>query len=157
VEGWRDTAYLHRDARGARAQTLRPVLLGPFDPVIWDRRRTERVFGLRYRLEIYVPAAQRIHGYYVLPFLFGERFVARVDLKADRAAGLLRVQAAHHEAAFEAEPGGASTAKLQGRAMDALATELALMARWLDVPEVVVEPRGDAAQALRAALRTVNR
>ncbi|HWD04770.1 MAG TPA: crosslink repair DNA glycosylase YcaQ family protein [Amycolatopsis sp.] len=141
VEQWRGAAYRHTAARTPRAITGR-ALLSPFDPLIWERARTERLFGFRYRIEIYVPEAQRVHGYYVFPFLLDGVLSARVDLKSDRAAGVLRVQGAF------AEPGVDV-----GRVAAELAGELGHMAQWLGFPEVVVGSRGDLAGQLRRAVR----
>ena len=137
VKGWRGGAYLDPAARRPRRATSQ-ALLSPFDNLIWFRDRTERMFGLRYRIEIYTPAHKREHGYYVLPFLEGEAITARVDLKADRKAGVLIVQAAH------GEPG--ATADTPAR----LAAELRLMAGWLGLSNVSVVKRGDLAEALAA-------
>jgi uncharacterized protein YcaQ len=138
VEGWDQAAFLHRDARAPR-RVQAQALLAPFDHLVWFRPRAERVFGLRYRLEIYTPAHKREHGYYVLPFLLGDRIVARADLKRDKAANVLRVQAVH------AEPDA------PGRTAEALAQTLGAMAAWLGVDGVAVEPKGDLAPALAAA------
>jgi len=148
VEGWDRAAYLHRDATLPR-RAQGSALLSPFDPLVFERRRVEELFGLRYRIEIYVPAARRVHGYYVLPFLLGDHLAALVDLKADRKAGVLRVHAAH------GVPAGAGRADPD--APWALAAELRLLADWLGLGEVAVgttdaRALGDLAPALAASL-----
>ncbi|MBM3645914.1 MAG: winged helix-turn-helix domain-containing protein [Alphaproteobacteria bacterium] len=125
VEGWDRPAYLDPEAHFARRIEVR-ALLAPFDPLVWERDRTERLFDFRYRIEIYTPKAKRTFGYYVLPFLLGDRLVGRVDLKADRAARALRVPAIHWQPHVDRRAGQA-----------ALDEELALMARWLGLERVV--------------------
>ena len=145
VEGWRKPAYVHRSVELPRAVDAR-ALLSPFDSLIWTRERTLRMFGMKFRLEVYTPAPQRVHGYYVLPFLLGDELVARVDLKADRLAGVLRVQAAH------LEPG-----QRVARVVPPLVDELRAMARWLGLADVAVELRGDLASALARGVRPQRR
>ncbi|HVK22860.1 MAG TPA: crosslink repair DNA glycosylase YcaQ family protein [Actinokineospora sp.] len=140
VQGWRHPAYRHIDARTPRKVSGR-ALLCPFDPLIWERDRTERIFDFRYRIEIYVPEPQRIYGYYVFPFLLDGELVGRVDLKSDRAAGVLRVQGAFTEP-------GVDTARVAAE----LAGELRTMADWLALDDVRVGERGDLVGALAAAL-----
>ena len=139
VQGWREPAYLDPGARRPR-RIEATALLSPFDNLIWFRERTERIFGVRYRIEIYTPAEQRTHGYYVLPFLEGDAITARVDLKADRKAGVLIVQASH------AEPWASADTPVR------LAAELKRMAGWLGLASVRVEPKGDLAGALSAVV-----
>lgn len=139
VDGWEQAAYVHPHAALPRRLEA-CALLSPFDPVCWSRDRAERLFDFRYRIEIYTPAAQRVHGYYVLPVLHGDRLVGRLDLKADRRAGALCVAGAFAEPWVDGD----------GRAAVAsdLARELWSMAGWLDLERVTVGERGDLALTL---------
>jgi hypothetical protein len=137
VAGWRETAYRHVEATIPR-RVEGTALLSPFDPLIWHRDRALRLFGLHYRVEIYVPEHKRVHGYYVLPFLMDGETVARVDLKNDRKAGVLRVQAAH------IEPGHP-----RDEVVSRLASHLELTANWLGCRRIELAGRGDLAADLR--------
>jgi uncharacterized protein len=137
----RERRYALPGARVARSIPAR-TLLSPFDPVVWFRDRAEALFDFTYRIEIYTPEPKRVHGYYVLPFLLGDRIVARVDLKADRPTGQLLVKGAF------AEP-GVDRCHVAGE----LAAELTDLGSWLDVPDVVVSPNGDLAEPLTRAVR----
>jgi uncharacterized protein len=141
VEGWKAPAYLPVGVRiPRRIETA--ALLSPFDPVVWERDRTERMFGFRYRIEIYTPAPQRVYGYYTLPALVDEQIVGRIDLKSDRQAGVLRVQSAWRE---PHAPHGVE---------ERLVPVLRDLAAWQGLGEVVVADRGDLARDLATALGT---
>ena len=140
VEGWKELAYLHPDAKVPSAIDAR-ALVTPFDSLMWERRRVERLFGMKYTIELYTPAPKRVYGYYVFPFLLGDTLVGRADLKADRQRKVLMVQSAF------LEPGHNGR-----RVASALADELRLMEEWLALDRIEVARRGNLAAALRRSV-----
>lgn len=141
VEGWSEPAWTIPSPK--TEAPLARGLISPFDSLVWFRDRTERLFGMKYRIEIYVPEPKRIFGYYVLPYLFDDRLVARLDLKSDRKSSALLVQGAHAET------------KSDSSFLDALAADLWEMARWLGLDRVEVMGRGDIARPLKSLLSPV--
>jgi uncharacterized protein YcaQ len=141
VEGWERPAFTVPGVRIPRSIDARAIV-SPFDPILWERKWTKAVFDLDYQIEIYVPGPKRIYGYYVLPFLYGDRFAARVDLKADRKTSTMVVHAAYAERGVDARAVAA-----------ALAGELRLMATWLSLDAFAVSPKGNLAAPLKSALR----
>ncbi|NQW17697.1 MAG: winged helix-turn-helix domain-containing protein [Chloroflexi bacterium] len=142
VEGWDQPGYLHPDA-AVPDEIHATALLTPFDSLVWRRERTERLFGFHYRIEIYVPEPKRQYGYYVMPFMLDGELVARVDLKADRQKRVLRVQSAFIE-----------PDRPRGKVAVALASELKLMANWLELDRVVVGRKGDLISELRTEIKS---
>ena len=139
VQGWKQPAYALPDLKVPR-KVQASALLSPFDSLVWERARTERLFDFRYRLEIYTPQAKRIYGYYVLPFLYNEHIAARIDLRAERAVGRLAVHAVHEEAKGLDEEG-----------MQALARNLRQLADWLGLPQIQINCQRASAARLRVA------
>jgi len=119
------------------------ALVSPFDPLLWERDRALRLLDFHYRIGLYTPREKRVDGYYVLPFLFGDRIGARVDLKADRQDRLLHVHAAHAETGIDHEA-----------VCTALATELSELTRWLALDGIAVARRGDLSATLHEAVRS---
>jgi uncharacterized protein YcaQ len=145
VQGWKEAAYMRPDARIPKAMDAR-ALVTPFDSLVWERSRMARLFGMKYTIELYTPAAKRVYGYYVFPFLLGDTLVARTDLKADRQRKVLLVQSAY------LEPGQSAR-----RVAPHLAEELRLMQAWLQLDGIDVSARGDLAAPLRNVLRRTQR
>ena len=142
IEDSKEKWLLHCDARTPRSINAQ-ALLSMFDPVVWNRPRAENLFDFHYRIEIYTPASKRKYGYYVLPFLFGERLVARVDLKADRHNNTLLVPGIFSEAHADKKEVAAG-----------LTDELRLMAQWLGLEKIKIGSNGDLSSAVRKSLST---
>ena len=141
VEGWRDVAYILPSVSTPRSMNTR-ALVSPFDSLVWCRPRIERLWDFNYRIEIYTPEHKRVYGYYVLPFVLGDRIVARVDLKADRQGGALLVHGAYSEPEIDFK-----------HVVSELADELKLMALWLGLDAVKVGDKGDLSSALSRVCR----
>jgi uncharacterized protein YcaQ len=140
VEGWKGPAYICADQKRAHVTRTHGTLLSPFDSLIWDRARTERLFAFFYRIEVYVPAPKRTFGYYVLPLLLGDELVGRFDVKADRKAATLRVQASHAALGVDRDA-----------VAYAAAAELDAMRHWLGLERVTVANKGNLARVLKSA------
>ena len=136
VAGWNEPLFMHPEGTIPRKVEAR-ALLNPFDPIVWYRDRTEQLYDFRYRIEIYTPAPKRVHGYYVFPFLLGDELVARVDIKADRHNGVLRIPGAFLEEGHDAR-----------HVAGEMAIELREMARWLGLGEIAIGRNGDLAPEL---------
>jgi hypothetical protein len=141
VEGWKEPGYMLAGV-SPPADVEAHALLCPFDPLVWERARTERLFDFRYRIEIYTPQPKRVYGYYVFPFLLGTDLVGRVDLKADRKESALLVRGSYIEPGHD-----------ENQVAEALSAELGEMARWLGLEQVKVGAKGNLARALRRARR----
>ena len=141
VAGWKEPAYIHSGAP-VNANVKAAAILSPFDSLIWSRDRTERLFGFRYRIEIYVPQAARKFGYYVMPFLMDNQLVARVDLKAERQEATLMVKSSHVEEGQDS-----------ARVASELAKQLNAMSQWLGLEQVTVDRSGNLSTDLHAAMR----
>jgi uncharacterized protein YcaQ len=142
VEGWKQQGYLHHEAKIPRSAQAAGVaaLLSPFDSLVWERQRTERLFDFHFRLEIYTPIHKRLHGYYVLPLLLGDRIVGRVDLKSDRQSGRLQVKGGSVEAGVTAR-----------QVVEPLARLLSELTQWLGLEKfAVTSRRGELLKTLRA-------
>jgi uncharacterized protein YcaQ len=129
VAGWSAPAYMHVQSREPGTRR-RGVLLSPFDPLVWERARTERMFGMRYRIESYTPAPKRERGYYAMPVLAGDRLVGTVDpARTDKGRTLTA-----RTVVIEKESKTAPT-----RDANAIATALADAASWVGAERIEVE------------------
>jgi uncharacterized protein len=135
-------AYIPAGLEPRKPTRATATLLSPFDSLVWDRQRTRRLFGFDYRIEVYVPGPQRVHGYYVLPLLLDDALAARFDLKADRKASVLRVAGAFLEDGQDV-----------GTVASAAATELSAIGSWLGLDGIEVSPNGNLADAIKARLK----